>query len=234
MASARRSALVGVIALAMLTACTPTPAAPSASPTPSTTPTPSATPTQSATPTPTPSEAPSPAPAASATPPASASATWPRCADGVVRDPEAGYTVSWNVDTYEEQIAASDPRTGFEPEGLLDSDGVLCSVVYDHPVDGPGAGVGRFSTAIVRDADMVASVQAWAAEHGYEPLESGGETTEYVLGAEDDIYDARLHAYVLGDPADGTAELENLERRSGLDLEPTDVLLTHVAFETEQ
>lgn len=149
-------------------------------------------------------------------------------------DPEGASTVSWNVDTYEEQIAASDPRTGFEPEGLLDSDGVLCSVVYDYPVDGPGAGVGRFSTAIVRDADALASAQAWAAEHGYVPLESGGETTEYVLGAEDDIDDARLHAYVLGDPANGTAELEAWERRSGLDLEPTDVLLTHVAFETEQ
>ncbi len=226
MASARRSVLVGVTALALLTGCAPTPAAPSASPTTSPTPTP--TPTQSPTPTPTPT------PVASETPSASASAAWPRCGDGVVRDPEAAYTVSWNVDTYEEQIAASDPRTGFEPEGLLDSDGVLCSVVYDHPVDGPGAGVGRFSTAIVRDADVVASVHAWAAEHGYEPLEPGSETSEYVLGAEDGIYDARLHAYVLGEPMYGSIELEGFERRSGLDLEPTDVLLTHVVFETDQ
>jgi hypothetical protein len=231
MPSAGRTVLVCVAALTLLSGCAQPPAAPPSSPT--SMPTASPTPTASATPTPSPTPTPTAAPVATATPPASASAAWPRCADGVVIDPEGAYTVSWQG-TYEERIAASNPSEGFEPADLLDSDAVLCAVVYDAPVDGPGAGVGRFSTAIVRDAEVLASAQAWAAEHGYEPLEPAGQQPEYVLEGDDGMFDARLQAFVLGDPIYGRVELEGFERRSGLDLEPTDVLLTHVSFEAPQ
>ncbi|MGM1028386.1 MAG: hypothetical protein ACQEWM_00795 [Actinomycetota bacterium] len=226
MASAARSIVVGIAALALLTGCAPdaeVPAPSSPAPTPSATATP--TPTPSATPTPTPT----PAPTASAVPTASPEADWPRCADAIVIDPEGAYTVGWEG-TYEQQIAASAPRPGFEPADLLDSDGVLCAVTYDYPADGPGAGVGRFSTAIVRDADVVPAVQAWAAEHGYEPLEPEAEGPEYVQ-RDGDVFSARLAVAPIGEPLYGDEpQLDALERRSGLDLQPTDVLLTHVTF----
>ncbi|WP_146793229.1 hypothetical protein [Agrococcus baldri] len=148
----------------------------------------------------------------------------------MVIDPDAPSAgVSWQG-SYDEQIAASEPRAGFEPAPLLDSDGVLCSVVFRMPLHGPGSEgrVGLASTALVRDDGLRDGVVAWALEHGYEPLEEG-EETEFVL-EDGDTFDARMSVMAIGEPVYGDVPLESLERRSGLELEPTDVLLTHVDF----
>ncbi len=219
MASATRSIVVGIAALALLTGCAePAPQAPSASPSA----TASATPTPTATPTATPTPTPTPTPAASATPTATASADWPRCADGVVVSQHLATTVSWSG-TWEEQVARSAPQPGFEPAGLLSSDGVLCAVTYLSPIDG-SPGVITASTAIVRDPDLQAALDAWAAENGYTAHGEAGDYVEHV--SDPDPTDALLdkfHVTSLADPI----YLDAYRLDSGLDLQPTDMVLHH-------
>lgn len=219
-----RSILVGVAALALLTGCAePTPQAPSASPTGSATPAPTATPT----PTPTPS--PSPTPTASAAPTATASAEWPRCADGVVVSQHLATLVGW-TGTWEEQVAASQPRPGFEPAGLLDSDGVLCTVMDIELVDGDPA-IATVSTAIVRDAALPDAVAAWAAEHGYALMGEDGDRAEYRSDPDptDGVVDM-IQVVPLVDPI----FLDAYRLDSGLDLEATDFVLLHSHAEIQE
>lgn len=211
----------------LLAGCTAAPTAPSSAPSPAPSGTPTATPA-------TPSAAPSPsssAPADSAAPSADGDsvAVAPRCADAMAIDPEGSYPVSWQG-SYEEQIAAADPQPGFEPAGLLDADGVLCSVVYDFPTHGPEAGVGRFSTALVRSEGALERMQAWALERGYRQLDPS--SPEYILDG-DGSFAARMLVHSVGETLFDDVPLAALERRSGLDLEPTDVLVTHADFQSD-
>jgi hypothetical protein len=216
-------------ALALLTGCAASPAAPSEAP---------ATSTEAAvepsTPQPSPTSDPTvPAEPSLANEPSSA-AEPPRCDDAVAVDPEGGGTVSW-PGTYEEQLERAHTQPGFSPDHIIDPASMLCALSFQSPVDG-ATGVAYISTAYVRDVAAVEAVRTWAAEHGYES-DGQQDWPEYHLpwpGAHpDDEFTIAAKVHILPvDAVDGG--IHEQEQRSGLDLEPTDWIVWHMEFTDEE
>jgi hypothetical protein len=205
--------VAGIVALALLSGCS----APGSALT-------SATPASSATGAsegPAPASSPTPAPRASAAPSA-APAGASQCADAVAVDPEAAYTTRW-AGSYEQQLASAQPISGFTPAELFASDEVLCTVRYRLPLDGGADAVGAFSVAYVRDATVREQVEAWAAEQGLVPQQT--EDAAVYFTASSSTHDVTVSVEQVA------ASIERHERVSELDLQPTDLVVTHRSIE---